>query len=135
MENENDGEKRSTKNIKGLWRDAVRALKTPSTGNESHSVSCREIENRIKSRREKRRWPFNRIFVDFVKKICFSRKLFPVDVSDKKKVKDRLASFVKIQLVLICLFVYRSDRKQNKRKRVANNFIVVSLVRPATFDC
>jgi hypothetical protein len=43
-DNEQDAQKRNTKNIKGLWRDAVRALKTPTstsgTGDdENRSVS------------------------------------------------------------------------------------------------
>lgn len=40
MDNEQDGQKRSTKNIQGLWRDAFRALKTPTTADgENRSVS------------------------------------------------------------------------------------------------
>lgn len=43
-ENDQDAERRNTKNIKDLWRDAVRALKSPtttsgSTEHENRSVS------------------------------------------------------------------------------------------------
>ena len=42
---EPDASRRSIKNIKGLWRDAVRTLKTSNSSSEddTRSVSCSKI--------------------------------------------------------------------------------------------
>jgi hypothetical protein len=42
-DNEHDAQKRPTNNIKGLWHDAFRALKTPTTASGTGDDETRSV--------------------------------------------------------------------------------------------